>query len=98
MPRIWWQIVRDVSDEDGLVGKFQANVHEVGEAVCAWLQCQQALTYRAQVSGKQVVDANKYALQVSMHAGIHVWPHAAGTVSSELGLTSPMAGARRMRE
>jgi hypothetical protein len=23
------QIVRDVSDEDGLVGKFQANAHEV---------------------------------------------------------------------
>jgi hypothetical protein len=49
------QIVRDVSDEDGLVGKFQANVHEV--------------------SGKQVVDANKYALQVldecaNAHAGM----------------------------
>ena len=28
--RRWPQIVRDVSDEDGLVGKFQANVHEVG--------------------------------------------------------------------
>ncbi len=33
MPRwgFWRQIVRDVSDEDGLVGKFQANVHEVDE-------------------------------------------------------------------
>jgi hypothetical protein len=32
MPRVRRQIVRDVSDEDGLVGKFQANVHEVGAA------------------------------------------------------------------
>jgi len=49
------QVVRDVSDDDGMVGKFQTNPHEV--------------------SGKQVVDANKYALQVldeiaSKHAGL----------------------------
>jgi len=37
------QIVRDVSDDDGLVGMYQPSPHEV--------------------SGRQVVDANKYALQ-----------------------------------
>jgi len=49
------QVVRDVSDEDGMVGMYQPNTHEV--------------------SGKQVIDANKYALQVldevaSKHAGL----------------------------
>jgi len=38
------QVVRDVSDEDGLVGIYQPAPHEV--------------------SGKKVVDANKYALRV----------------------------------
>jgi hypothetical protein len=38
------QVVRDVSDDDGQVGMYQTNPHEI--------------------SGKQVVDANKYALQV----------------------------------
>jgi hypothetical protein len=63
MPWFWRQIVRDVSDEDGLVGKFQANVHEVGRVFAC--TCWWSLTWWRQVSGKQVVDANKYALQVS---------------------------------
>mmetsp|Transcript_89851 Transcript_89851/g.240075 ORF Transcript_89851/g.240075 Transcript_89851/m.240075 type:complete len:629 (+) Transcript_89851:97-1983(+) len=80
------QIVRDVSDEDGLVGKFQPNVHEV--------------------SGKPVVDANKYALQVldecaNQHAGIVSQERPIIGVRGQrkdLGRVAKLIQAKRLKE